>query len=98
MSFESFSSSIADDGQPNTALDIAGQAVRDFNHRSFTHMDLDRPGWRFAPDAYRSLGELRYLVGGLPQAFEQLAAALSHQLDQDLICMDAAAGLRASPS
>lgn len=88
MTFESFSSQIEDDGNPNTALDIAGQAVRDFNHRSLQAMDADRPGWQFAPDAYRALGELTALIGGLPQAFEQIAKALQHELDRDLIAMD----------
>jgi len=87
-SFESFSAHVPDDGQPATALDIAGQAVRDFNHRSFGVMDPRRPGWRWAPDAYRALGELTYLAGGLPQALEQISAALEAELRRDRIRID----------
>jgi len=36
MTFDSFSGQVDDDGTPAKALDIAGQAVRDFNHRSQT--------------------------------------------------------------
>lgn len=85
---ESFSSQVDDDGQPNTALDIAGQAVRDFNHRSHGHMRTTRPGWRCASDAYRSLGELTYLAGGLPQAFQQITAALRREVELKLIKVD----------
>ena len=87
-SFESFSGDVDDEGEPNQALDIAGQAVRDFNHRSFGRMAIDKPGWQYAPDAYRSLGELTYLAGGLPQAFDQITAALVDQLDKGLIRID----------
>lgn len=88
MGFESFSDQVEDDGKPNTALDIAGQAVRDLNHRSHGAMDVERYGWQYAPDAYRSLGELSYLVGALPQAIEQIRYALGDQLQRGLIVMD----------
>lgn len=88
MGFESFSARVSDDGEPSTALDIAGQAVRDFNHRSIAPMRLDRPGWRFAPDAYTALGELSTLVGGLPQAVAQILAALCHQAELNRIGID----------
>lgn len=86
--FESFASTVDDHGEPNQSLDIAGQAVRDFNHRSFARMELGKPGWQYASDAYRSLGELTYLAGGLPQAFEQITAALVDQLGKGLIRID----------
>ena len=86
--FESFSSQVEDTGEPNPALDIAGQAVRDFNHRSSSTMRITKPGWRYAPDAYRSLGELTYLAGGLPQCFQQIMEALRHELELNLIAID----------
>jgi hypothetical protein len=86
--FESFSDQVPDDGQPPTALDIAGQAVRDFNHRSFGAMDPHKPGWRRVVDAYRCLGELTYLVGGLPQAFRQISTALELELRRSRIRID----------
>ena len=85
---ESFASVVDDQGEPNQALDIAGQAVRDFNHRSGSHMRITKPGWRYAPDAYRSLGELTYLAGGLPQCFQQIMEALRHELELNLIVID----------
>jgi len=88
MGFESFSSQVEDDGTPNNALDIAGQAVRDFNQRSLGGMQITRPGWRYAPDAYRALGELTVLAGGLPQAFQQIIAALRGELAAGLIAID----------
>lgn len=88
MGFESFSSQIEDDGTPNKALDIAGQAVRDFNHRSSGRMQITQPGWQYAPDAYRALGELTVLAGGLPQAFQQIIAALRGELEANLIAID----------
>lgn len=51
-------------------------------------MRITRPGWRFAPDAYRSLGELTCLAGGLPQAFQQIMEALRCELELNLIKMD----------
>jgi len=49
MTFESFSGRVDDTATP---LDIAGQAVRDFNNRSQGHMHPDRPPSRYAPDAH----------------------------------------------
>ncbi len=89
MTYQSYSSQVDDDGEPSTALDIAGQAVRDFNHRSQGSMRITRPGWRFAPDAYRALGELTVLAGGLAQSFQQIMAALRNELELNLIGIDA---------
>jgi hypothetical protein len=75
-------------GKPNTALGIAGQALRDFNHRSHGVMDVDRYGWQYAPDANRALGELSYLVGALPQVLDQIRYALGDQLQRGLIVME----------
>lgn len=89
MTVQSYSGQVTDDGEPSTALDIAGQAVRDFNHRSLGYMRVTRPGWRFAPDAYRALGELTLLAGGLAQSFQQITAALRNELELNLIGIDA---------
>jgi hypothetical protein len=88
MEYRSFAAQVSDDGAPSTALDIAGQAVRDFNHRSFGYMCINKPGWRYAPDAYTALGELTVLAGGLPQAFAQIITALRHEAEHDLIKVD----------
>ena len=88
MCFESFCSQIPDDGQPITALGVAGQAVRDFNHRSLRGMSPDRLGWRWVPDVYRALGELTYLAGGLRQALEQISTALEQELRHHRIRID----------
>ena len=58
---------VEDDGTPRAALDIAGQGVRAFNHRS--HLRFSRHGWQYPSDAYCALGELTYLwdaAAGLP--------------------------------
>lgn len=98
MGYESFSSQVDDNGEPNTALDIAGQAVRDFNHRTGGNMRLTRPGWRYAPDAYRALGELAYVAGGLPQAFQQIMEGLRAELELNLIRMDQGSRYEGKPA
>lgn len=72
---------VEDDGTPRAVLDIAGQAVRAFNHRTGTRFTTYRNGWNHAPDVYRCLGELTYLTGGLRQVIEHMRAALHAQLD-----------------
>ncbi len=86
--YEGFSSQVEDDGSPACALNVAGQGVRDFNHRSIRRLEAGRPGWQFAADACQALGELRYLADGLPQSFEQIIRALRGQLDQGHIKID----------
>jgi hypothetical protein len=88
MGFESFSNQVEDDGTPTKALDIAGQGLRDFNHRSAANMALDSHGWRYAPDAYSALRELTNLAAALPQALQQIIAALRHEADCNLIKID----------
>lgn len=51
-------------------------------------MAVTRPGWCYAPDAYRSLGGLTVLAGGLPQALQQIITALRHELELNLIRID----------
>lgn len=80
--------SSVDGGAPVSALAVAADAVRDFNHRSRGPMALDRPGWRYVPDAYDCLGELAELTGRLPQAFDQITAAVRHQQEQNLVKFD----------
>jgi hypothetical protein len=77
-----------DDGTPRAALDVAGQAVRAFNHRSATRFDPCRDGWQYPSDAYRALGELIYLTGALPQVFGHIASSLLAQLEQGHIEID----------
>ena len=95
-SFESFSTQVEDDGTPARALDIAGQAVRDFNHRSHGRFRIGKPGWEYPSNAYSALGELTYLAGGLPQAFEQIMAALRDAHEQGFIEIDAGSRGRAT--
>ena len=87
MGYESFSSQVGDDGSPNRAAEIAGQAIRDFNHRTINangHL-----GWNYPADAYRVLGELCSMAGGLPQAFDQVARFLTRLNHDELVVMDA---------
>lgn len=65
---------------PSETLDVAGQAVRAFNHRTNTRFADYRNGWNHVPDVYRCLGELTYLTGGLRQAIWHMSEALQAQL------------------
>lgn len=80
--------SSVDGGEPVRALAAAADAVRDFSHRSQGLMALDRPGWRYVPDAYDCLGELAAIAGPLPQAFDHITAAVRHELEQNLVKTD----------
>lgn len=87
--YDSFSSHVEDDRIPGLRVERGdSQGVRDFNHRSIGRLEASRPGWQFPADAYRALGELRYLAGGLPQSFEHIIRALRGQLDQGHIRID----------
>jgi hypothetical protein len=70
--YESYSSQVEDDGTPAAAANIAGEAIRDLNHRTFSGPSLHLSGWEYPSDAYRVLGSLGYLAGGLPQALAQI--------------------------
>lgn len=70
-----------DDGTPRGALDLAGQAVRWFNHRSGTRFNPSNDGWLYVPDVYRCLGELTYLTGMLPQVAQQMSESMRAALD-----------------
>ena len=84
----SYADNVEDEGEPNQSLDIAGQALLDFLERAPGLMSVDQPGWSYAPDAYRSLGELKYLAALLPQVMQRIAAALQHEAELNLIRMD----------
>lgn len=86
-----------DDGSPRAALEVAGQAVRAFNHRSATRFDSCRKGWQYPSDAYRALGELTYLTGLLPQVFDHIASSLRAQLEQGHIEIDYGTAYAGSP-
>ncbi len=75
---------VEDNGSGRAALDIAGQAVRAFNHRTNTRFDdvsHGRTGWNHVPDVYRCLGELTYLTGGLRQVIDHISSAMEAQLE-----------------
>jgi len=97
-SYESFSGRVEDDGSPARALNVAGQAVRDFNHRSNGRLGAGRPGWQFPADVGQALGALSYLADGLPQAVEQIIRALRGQLDQGGIKIDAGTEWEGDPA
>ena len=69
-------------------LDIAGQAVRAFNHRTNTRFSEYRNGWNHVPDVYRCLGELTYLTGGLRQAIWHMSEAMQAQLQAGHVAAD----------
>jgi hypothetical protein len=94
----SYVSQVQDDGSPIHSLDNAGQAARDLNHRATMPFRCDRDGWPCAPDAYCAIGEMTYLAGGLPQACQQIGAALQHALDAGLIGIDRGATWADNPS
>jgi hypothetical protein len=74
--------------RPSAALDLVGQAVRAFGHRSSARFHPGRDGWRYPSDAYRALGELTYLTGALPQVCAHIAASQRAQLEQAHIGID----------
>jgi hypothetical protein len=84
----SYAGNVEDEGEPNQSLDIAGQALLDFLERAPGLMSVDQPGWRYAPDAYRSLGELKYLAALLPEVMARIVAALQHEVELNLIRID----------
>lgn len=82
---------VEDNGTGRAALDVAGQAVRAFNHRTNTRFDdasQGRTEWNHVPDVYRCLGELTYLTGGLRQVIEHISSAMKAQLEADGVGAD----------
>lgn len=77
----SFPIDVEDDGSPRAALDLAGQGVRAFNHRSGQRFHPYRDGWNHVPDVYRCLGELYYLAGLLPQAVQHMSDSMNAALE-----------------
>lgn len=77
-----------DDGTPCAALDVAGQAVRAFNHRSGPRFSGYRNGWTHVPDVYRCLGKLTYLTGGLRQVVDHMSEATQAQLEAGHVAAD----------
>jgi hypothetical protein len=91
---------VEDDGSGRAALDIAGQAVRAFNHRTNTRFDdvsQGRTGWSYVPDIYRCLGELTYLTGGLRQVIEHMSSAMKAQLEAGGVGADAGSPYEGRP-
>jgi hypothetical protein len=79
---------VEDDGTPRAALDVAGQGVRAFNHRTAERFNDRADGWSFPNDAYRALGELTYLVGALPQVLQHIMSSLRDALEQGHVGID----------
>jgi len=89
---------VEDDGSGRAALDIAGQAVRAFNHRTVARFDTHRrSGWNHVPDAYRVLGELKYLTSSLRQVIEHMNGALQHSLDDGHVGADIGSDYEGKP-
>ncbi len=61
---------------PSRAAETAAEALRTLNHLTLAAPSPGMPGWKDVGDIYRLLGELRLLVGRLPQACGQLARHL----------------------
>jgi hypothetical protein len=96
--YDSHSSQVEDDGTPATAANIAGEAVRDLNHRTFAGPSLHLSGWEYPGDAYRVLGNLGYLAGGLPQALEQIDRFLVTLQDAGYVGIDRGAEREDNPA
>ena len=79
---------VEDDGTGRAALDIAGQGVRAFNHRTNTRFADYRNGWNHVPDVYRCLGELTYLTGGLRQVIEHISESMQAALQAGHVAAD----------
>jgi len=85
---ESYSRQVEDDGTPVAAASIAGEAIRDLNHRTFSGSSRQLSGWEYPSDAYRVLGSLGYLAGGLSQALEQIDRILVTLQDAGCVGID----------
>ena len=88
---------VTDDGSPRAALDVAGQAVRAFNHRSGQRFAAQRLGWNYAPDVYRCVGELTYMIGMLPQVCQHMIESMRAQLNDGHLAIDRGTRFEAHP-
>jgi hypothetical protein len=86
--YDSYSSQVDDDGTPGAAASIAGEAIRDLNHRTFAGRSRHLAGWEYPSDAYRVLGSLGYLAGRLPQALDQIDRFLVQLQDAGCVGID----------
>lgn len=82
-----------DDDEPDesTAQDVAAAAraaLREVAELTGGGMAVDRPGWRYVPDAYRLLGQLTQLSELLPEVLEQIRGSVTAELELNLIAMD----------
>jgi hypothetical protein len=96
--YDSHSSQVDDDGTPAAAASIAGEAIRDLNHRTFAGPGRHLAGWEYPSDAYRVLGNLGYLAGGLPQALEQIDRFLVQLQDAGCVGIDRGAEWEDNPA
>lgn len=78
---------VDDDRTPKAALDVAGQGVRSFNHRSHVRFS-DTIGWTYPSDGYRALGEITYLLGGLAQALTHISESIEGSLNAGELGLD----------
>ena len=58
---------------------------------------MDQPGWRYVPEAYRLLGQLSQLAEVLPQLLVGIRESVTHELELNLIAMDAGSPYQGRP-
>jgi hypothetical protein len=96
--YDSRSSQSDDDGTPAAAANIAGEAIRDLNHRTFAVPSRHMSGWGYPSDAYRVLGSLGYLAGGLPQVLEQISRFVFQLQDAGHVGIDVGTQWEGNPA
>jgi hypothetical protein len=98
LMYESHRGQCDDDGTPAAAANIAGEAIRDLNHRTFAGPGRHMSGWEYPSDAYRVLGSLGYLAGGLPQVLEQIDRFLVQLQDAGHVGIDTGTQWEGNPA
>ena len=78
-----------DEATPQSRIQAAVAALHAATEMTEGGMAVDRPGWRYVPDAYRLLGQLSELAGLLPDMLEHVRESVSRELELNLIAMDA---------
>jgi hypothetical protein len=69
--------------EPATIARSAAEEVRALNHRTINGSAFEEPS-----DIYRTIGEIKQAVWGMPQAIEQIWGELRTMRDADTIRMD----------
>ena len=77
-----------DELTPHSAVRAAVAALRAAAESTAGAMDVDQPGWRYVPDAYRLLEQLSELARLLPGMLQHIQESVRQELQLNLIAMD----------